>query len=140
MGKVRKTDIQIRFADADVLGHINNTHLQEYFDLGKSDFSMHLIRTRPGLGKISLVMVSYSANFYAQTRLDDEVYVETSVSRIGNKSMTLFQRLIDGPTGRVNADCTSTLVAFDTDAQQSVPLPEKWKALWAEYLGAPERP
>ncbi len=140
MGKVRETDIQIRFADADVLGHINNTHLQEYFDLGKSDFSMHLIHTRPGLGEVSLVMVSYSANFYAQTRLDDEVYVETSVSRIGNKSMTLFQRLIDRPSGRVNADCTSTLVAFDIRAQQSVPLPEKWKILWSEYLGGSELP
>ena len=38
MGKYIESDIQIRFADADSLGHINNVNLQHYFDVGKMEF------------------------------------------------------------------------------------------------------
>ena len=37
MGKYIESDIQIRFADADSLGHINNVNLQHYFDVGKME-------------------------------------------------------------------------------------------------------
>ena len=33
-----ETQIQMRFADIDVLGHVNNVNQQNYFDLGKCDF------------------------------------------------------------------------------------------------------
>lgn len=33
-----ETQIQMRFADIDVLGHVNNVNQQHYFDLGKCDF------------------------------------------------------------------------------------------------------
>lgn len=32
------TPIQMRFADVDMLGHVNNVNQQHYFDVGKSDF------------------------------------------------------------------------------------------------------
>ena len=32
--KKTETDIQIRFDDIDMLGHVNNVNLQHYFDLG----------------------------------------------------------------------------------------------------------
>ena len=35
--------IQKRFADVDMLGHVNNVNLQHYFDLGKSDMFRRLI-------------------------------------------------------------------------------------------------
>ena len=38
MGKYIESDIQIRFADSDSLGHINNVNLQHYFDVGKMEF------------------------------------------------------------------------------------------------------
>lgn len=34
-----ETQIQMRFADIDVLGHVNNVNQQHYFDLGKSTFT-----------------------------------------------------------------------------------------------------
>lgn len=32
------TPIQKRFADLDMLGHVNNANQQHYFDVGKNDF------------------------------------------------------------------------------------------------------
>lgn len=34
-----ETKIQMRFADVDMLGHVNNVNQQHYFDLAKATFS-----------------------------------------------------------------------------------------------------
>ena len=122
-----KTDIQIRFADVDILGHVNNVNLQHFFDVGKSDFFrriMHIGLVWKGLG---LITASTQTSYFDQTRLDDRVYVETEAEKVGNKSITLLQRLVDAPTGRVNAESRTVLVAFDFARQESVPVPDRWR-------------
>ena len=34
MGKTYITEIQKRFSDVDMFGHVNNVYIQDYFDLG----------------------------------------------------------------------------------------------------------
>ena len=45
-----ETKIQMRFADIDVLGHVNNVNQQHYFDLGKCDFYKQVLGLTPFLG------------------------------------------------------------------------------------------
>ena len=42
-----ETKIQMRFADVDMLGHVNNVNQQHYFDLGKSDFFRRVLGMKP---------------------------------------------------------------------------------------------
>ncbi len=37
----------MRFADVDMLGHVNNVNQQHYFDVGKSDFFRSVLDLRP---------------------------------------------------------------------------------------------
>lgn len=128
------TPIQIRFADVDVLGHVNNVNLQHYFDLGKAQYYKQVIGVpddwRGGLG---LITASTAISYFAQTRPTEEIEVQTSVPKIGNKSMTFVQRIVNGTTGEVKAESTSVLVAFDFAAQDSVPVPEEWRRRIAEH-------
>lgn len=122
-----KTDIQIRFADVDMLKHVNNVNLQHYFDLGKTDFFrrvMHIELPWDGLGVIT---ASTQTSYFFQTRFDDRVRVETQAEKLGNKSITLLQRLVDIPTGRVNVESRTVLVAFDFSRQESIPVPDRWR-------------
>ncbi len=115
-----------------MLGHVNNVNLQHYFDVGKDDFFRRVLalpthlRTDGGPG---LSMAATQTSYLAQTRWEEEVQVETTIERIGNKSFTMFQRLIDTATGRVNAESRSTMVAYDFEAQQSVEVPAEWRQL-----------
>ena len=131
---IQKTKIQQRFADSDILGHINNIHLQEYFDLGKMELYHTLLGDRIDWRGVNLVLVSIKTDMMRQTRLGDDIYVESWVERIGGKSMGVAQRLINRADGVANAECHTVVVCFDFATQSSVPIPDEWRTLLQEWL------
>ncbi len=65
-----ETDIQIRFADIDILGHVNNVNLQHYFDLGKTAFYREVLEVDvfPGGGGAFPITAATETSYLAQTR------------------------------------------------------------------------
>ncbi len=129
-----QTSIQQRFADADTLGHVNNIHLQEYFDLGKMELYHRILGERIDWRGINLVLVSIKTDMMRQTRLGDELCVESWVEKIGNKSMSVGQRLINKADGVTNAECHTVVVCFDFATQSAVPFPDEWRTLLTDWL------
>lgn len=123
------TEIQQRFADADTLGHINNIHLQEYFDLGKMELYATLLGSRIDWRGVNLVLVSIKTDMMRQTHLGDDIIVESWVEKIGTKSMTVRQRLVNRADGVANAECSTVVVCFDFASQQAIPFPDEWRAI-----------
>ena len=134
MGKYIESDIQIRFADADSLGHINNVNLQHYFDVGKMEFYEKVLGKTIDPDAESLILVSIHTNYHRQSRLHSQLVVRTWVEKIGNSSVTIFQHLIDRADGGINADCRSVAVGYDFLRQESFPLKKEWRAKMEEYL------
>lgn len=133
MGKILTTDIQIRFADGDTLGHINNVNLQHYFDLGKMEFYTRAMDKTIEADKESLILASTHTDYYKQSHLYNKLQVLTQVERIGNKSITFFQRLTNKETGEVNAECRTVAVAYNFETQETFPLKSEWVAVLKEY-------
>lgn len=127
--KTTETDIQIRFADIDILGHVNNVNLQHYFDLGKTAFYREVLGVDmlPGGGAAFPITAATQTSYLAQTRHTERIYVETSMPEIGNKSMILQQRILSRETGEVKAESRSVMVAFDFMEQVSIPVPDAWR-------------
>lgn len=121
------TDIQVRFADFDALGHVNNVNLQHYFDLGKSDFFRRAMELVYVSGGVFPITAATQTDYLAQTRPNESIYVETSLEKVGNKSMTLIQRIIARESGEVKAFSRSVMVAFDFERQEAVPVPAQWR-------------
>lgn len=124
-----RTKIQQRFADADSLGHINNIHLQEYFDLGKMELYATILGQRIDWRGVNLVLVSIKTDMMRQTRLGDNIEVETWVESLGNKSMRVRQRLVNLADGEPNAECQTVVVCFDFATQSAIPFPDEWRKL-----------
>ncbi len=113
-----RTDIQVRFNDSDMLGHLNNTAYALYVEQARVDFFRSL-----GLKKITLILAHISLDFRKQVTFGDSIYVETSVEKIGNSSITLLQAIY--ANGEVAAETTSVVVLFDYDAQKSKAIPSE---------------
>lgn len=128
------TTIQQRFADADSLGHVNNIHLQEYFDLGKMELYAAILGERIDWRGVNLVLVSIKTDMMRQTRLGDDIEVESWVESIGNKSMRVHQRLVNRRDGKPNAECSTVVVCFDFATQSAIPFPEEWRRLIEEAI------
>lgn len=125
----REVDIQIRFADVDKLGHVNNVNQQHYFDLGKSEFYLEVLNIKSDWSKEGILTANTNTSYFAQILPDDKIYVETSVEAIGDKSITIFQRLISRLSGEVKAESRSVMVAFDFEQQLSITVPQEWREI-----------
>lgn len=132
MPRIIRTPIQKRFSDIDSFCHVNNVSQQMYFDIGKSDFFDRMIQPGALFARVRFVTAATDTSYLSQIRFQEPVEVTTQVERIGTKSMTLRQQIVDR-SGAVRSESRSVMVAFDFEAQQSVPLPEAWRtALEAE--------
>ena len=128
------TPIQMRFADVDMLGHVNNVNQQHYFDVGKSDFFAQVLDPAPNWKQEGLITVSTYNDYLAQIRYGEPIAVLTRIEKVGNKSFTLFQQIVNTATQEVKTQSRSVLVAFDFVAQVSSPLLEPWRKSFGKQL------
>ena len=132
MNKQLITPVQKRFSDVDSFMHVNNIWQQSYFDMGKTDFYTKVLGITGVFDKLRIITASTHTDYYGQVRLMDDIVVTTDVSRLGNKSMTLHQRIMAGD--RCLTESSSVMVAFDFETQQTVAMPQEWRERLSEYL------
>lgn len=132
MAKQLITPIQKRFSDVDSFMHVNNIWQQSYFDMGKTEFYTKVLGITGVFDKLRIITASTHTDYFGQVRLTDDIVVTTDVSRLGNKSMTLHQRIMSGD--RCLTESSSVMVAFDFETQQSVAMPQDWRERLSEYL------
>ena len=122
------TDVQIRFRDTDMLGHVNNVVYVTWMELGRMAYTDKFL---PNIdwSKEGFILANVNIDFIDPVLLNDKVKVYKRVSRIGSKSIE-FECLItrnDGSGEKPAAKGTNVVVAFDYKNNVSVPVPERWK-------------
>lgn len=115
-----KTEIQIRFADLDPLGHVSNNAYSEYFEVGRVHWLNAIQGERP-----SVVVAKLNIDFIKEVGLNDQLHVITACIKKGNKSLELSQNLY--ANGSCVTQSTVTIVGFDTHTRQSVELLKNWQ-------------
>ena len=129
----QKTPIQIRFKDIDKLGHVNNANHITYFELARLDYFDAL--TKGGIEidweNEGIILAKVEMEYKKPILLNDKVFVYTWVSRIGASSFNMnctIVRMVNGEE-EIAAQGTSVIVAFNYKTNQSIPIPETWKAV-----------
>ena len=131
------TPVQLRFSDIDMLGHLNNNAYLQIYDLGKNDY---FAKVRPSYVKWSrppLMIVNLNCSFLAQTRFHEPVQVLTQVVRMGEKSFTMLQQVVNADTGEVKSECESVMVYFGADGKPAR-VTDDWRSDIAAYEDRPE--
>ena len=125
--------IQPRFGDTDCLGHINNTVLALWFETARNPlFKIFVPDLNFKLETFPLIMAHSEYDFVDELFFQYEVEVRTWISRIGNKSFTVYHEAWQG--GRLCVKGSVVVVHYDFMAKQSTPLPEDKKALLMEHF------
>lgn len=123
---LHSTPIQIRFADIDILGHVNNNAYLSYLDLGKAHYMTDVLPATKGLKDPHSAIVSMQIDFTGQTFFHDKIETLTAVTAIGTKSFTMEQRVICPETGDVRVIARSILAGFDKTTGQAVEISPAW--------------
>ena len=125
--------IQPRFGDVDRLGHINNTVLALWFETARNPlFKIFVPDLNFKLETFPLIMAHSDYDFVDELFFEYEVEIRTWISRIGNKSFTVYHEAWQG--GRLCVKGSVVVVHYDFMAKQSTPLPEDKKALLMEHF------
>ncbi len=130
--------IQLRFNDIDIIGHVNNSVYFNFLDLGKTAYFEAVRGEHFDWSNINIVIRNIQADFVCPTFYKDKIAVETAVVKIGNKSMHMFQQIVDIETRHVKCTCTTVMVGFDPKTNQSTEITQCWKDSIREYEENPE--
>ena len=126
-GKTHVTEIQMRFADTDALGHINNGSFIVYAETGR----LELLRLLGGAFR-AVILAHVAADFRRQVVFGERVAVETWVDRVGTTSVTLQQIIC--ANGAVAAEVKSVVVSFDYATQRPTPWTDEARPLLSAYV------
>lgn len=127
--------LQTRFTDCDMLGHINNNTYLSYLDLGKARYFEAALGPLFDFGNITVAIVNININFYEQAFFTEPLDVVTRVAAIGNKSLTLEQRVVNPDTGRTKCMASTVMTSFDPATARSTPLLPEWIEAIEAYEG-----
>ena len=121
------TPVQIRFNDIDILGHVNNAVYQHYYDYARIHYFKNVLGKNVDWKKFSLILASIKIDYISPISMHDEIEVQSRVEILGNKSISMKQKLINTSTREIISTNRAVLVAYDTELIHTIEIPSEWK-------------
>ena len=125
-------EIDVRFRDIDVMGHVNNAVYATYLEQARTEYFRDVLDA--DLSRVSTVLASLSIDFRRPVELTDgTVAVDVDVAELGRSSVAMTHELRAGDA--VVAEAEATLVSLDPDSGEPVPIPPALREGMASYHG-----
>ena len=126
-----RTFDKVRYVDTDRQGHVNNANFSSFLETGRvevlynSDYPILVEGS-------SFVIASLKLEFLNEITWPGQVNIGTGVLKIGNSSITIFQRLFQEERCVANAE--TVIVQVDNVTRRSSPLAETAKKTLNHWL------
>jgi acyl-CoA thioester hydrolase len=114
-----KTPIQIRFNDIDIAGHVNNAVHLYYYDYGRMMYFNQIFKDNIKWTEIGFVLANININYENPIFLDEKIFVNTKITNIGNKSLTMIQQIINDKN-QIKSNNTSIMVGYNYQTKESL--------------------
>jgi acyl-CoA thioester hydrolase len=108
---------ETRFADLDMLGHINNVAMAGLFEHGRGMFNHAIEVERRAPGQRWLI-VKVEINYLAESFFPAPVEIASGISRIGRSSWDIASAAFQN--GKCVATCITTIVLTDKDGSAPI--------------------
>jgi acyl-CoA thioester hydrolase len=119
---------RVRFRDVDAMGHINNAVFASYVEQARLEYLQSLgvlDRAVYDDSAQSMILARIELDFRAQGEPEGEIEVGVRPARVGTKSFELEYRIEQD--GRLVAEASTVLVAYDYSRNESVVVPDSWR-------------
>ena len=118
--------VQLRWSDPDMLGHVNHARALSLVEDARLAMA--------GGGSGGLILARLEVDYLRQLyyRVGERLCVRSVVTRLGTKSFTVQQELLQDDAVAIRA--VAVMVAFDFSADASRPLTDEERAHWSSFL------
>lgn len=130
-----RADLQLRFNDVDVLGHVNNTVYFSFYDTGKALYFGAVRGEQMNWRRVDRVIANINCAYLAPIVFGEDIEVLTRCTAVGHKSFTLQQMLREKRTGQIKSVCETVMVAIDPDTKESVAVSDRIRRAFEAYEG-----
>ncbi len=132
LGHVYFVPIQVRFKDIDRLGHVNNANHHVYIETARVQFFTEKFGKDNDFSKHGIILAHTEIDYIKPIFLHDQVLVSLKVTKLGNKSFNLEHYIVkqnkDGDLEPL-AHVKGVLVCIDYTINQTISIPEHWRAI-----------
>lgn len=113
--------IEVRFADLDMLGHVNNATLVTFLEVARWQWWKAFLADRP-FEEEGFLVARVEVDYRAPILLSDQVQVEVRCTKAGRTSFDLAYRVLAQQDGRLLAEARTVLVMVDFATQRPAEL------------------
>jgi len=129
--------IEVRYGDLDPQGHVNNAKHLTYFEQARIAYLIELgLFTRDqSFMEIGVILADVHIKYIAPIHFSQNVKAGVYISKLGNKSMTWEQNIVDAETEKELARGQVIMVTYDYRAEKTIPIPQDWKEKITRFEG-----
>ena len=121
--------IEVRYGDLDPQGHVNNAKHLTYFEQARIAYKIKLglFTKDQSFVEIGVILADIHITYFEPIYYGQNIKVGVHAARLGNKSMTWEQNIVDADTGKELAKGEVILVTYDYQDEKTVPIPQEWR-------------
>ena len=126
------------FADVDMMRHVNNVAYIRWTETMRSEYFAQVMKV-PINGDHGMIQATINFTYERQLVYREQIAVGCRIPRIGNKSFDFAYEIWSETHEHRAAYGITTMVAFDFVSNQTIAVPQAWRAAIAEYESGPQR-
>ena len=119
-------EIQVRFADLDAYGHVNNAMYLSYLELARVELIRDLF-IQDMQKNIQYLLIHVDLEYIQPIKLSDKVYVQCWWKEVGKVKFKAAYSVHDG-NEKIFAKGATTHALYDGNTKRPVRLPKEWLA------------
>jgi len=126
--EIFETTVEIRFADIDAMGHVNNAVYFSYFEQARMAYFKERVARIWDWNEDGVIVARNEIDYVFPVFLNDRMVIRLWVEHVGTKSFTVCYRVVVGE--RLCATGKSVLVCFNHKNKATQVLPEAWRTVF----------
>jgi len=123
-----ETTVEIRFADIDAMGHVNNAVYFSYFEQARMAYFKERVARIWDWNEDGVIVARNEIYYNYPVFQKDPMNIRLWVEHVGSKSFSVCYRVVVGE--RLCASGKSVLVCFNHKNKATQVLPEAWKSVF----------
>ncbi|MEW6569007.1 MAG: thioesterase family protein [Chloroflexota bacterium] len=128
--------IEVRYADIDAQGHVNNVVYFTYMEQARARYLEHLgLWDGKDFNALGIILAEASCTYRAPIRYGQAIDVGVRAARLGKRSFDLVYTVRDAGDGREMASGRTVVVAYDYTRRETIPIPEAWRRAIEAFEG-----
>ena len=121
--------IEVRYGDLDPQGHVNNAKHLTYFEQARIAYMVELglFTKDQSFMEIGVILADVHITYLAPIYFGEPIKVGVHISKLGTKSMTWMQNIVDAKTSKELARGEVIMVTYDYKEEKTINIPHEWR-------------